>query len=343
MTASSWMTDVVAQMSNLTIERIGRQALDNATANAAMARSGESVFALRDTPLAQTDAVLVIAAGPSLHRNDTARLIKESNFRGTLIATESAMSWCLRNGIVPDLVVTVDPHPERIVRWFGDPELDPAALDRDDYYARQDIDPEFRRNQLAVNRELLELVNKHGSRMCIAVATSASQAVVRRCVESQMHIYWWNPMLDDYDLPNSLTRRIYELNRKPCINAGGNVGSACWVIAHAVLGKRKIGIVGMDLSYYGDTSYWETQYYHELRELLGEDDISKGFVHIENPYLHKMFFTDPAYFWYRSVFLEMAKLASADGVRTFNCTGGGILFGPGVDFVPFSEFISATA
>jgi hypothetical protein len=340
---SSLAHRIAARMDQLTLDRIGGLALENARANAAEARAGASILALRDTELADGDAALVIAAGPSLHRQDTARQIKEGGFRGTLIATESAMAWCLRNDIVPHLVVTVDPHPDRIVRWFGDPALDEAALARDDYFARQDMDPKFRFNQLKVNRELLTLVDRHGPAMRIAVASSASQAVVRRCSQAGIPVHWWNPLFDDYDQPDSLSRSLRVLNGKPCINAGGNVGTACWVFAHAVLGKRKIGILGMDLSYYDETSYQETQYYNELRELLGEERLGEAFIHIENPYLNRRFFTDPAYYWYKTVFLEMAEQAAAGGVRTFNCTGGGILFGSGVQFVPFSEFVTATA
>jgi len=98
----------------------------------------------------------------------------------------------------------------------------------------------------------------------------------------------------------------------------------------------------MDLGYYKETSYRETQYYNELKEMLGEANIAEGFIHIHNPYLNKEFFTDPAYYWYRSVFLEMAEQAAADGVQTFNCSGGGILFGPGIEFVSFPEFVAAT-
>ncbi|MGP0091094.1 MAG: 6-hydroxymethylpterin diphosphokinase MptE-like protein [Xanthobacteraceae bacterium] len=333
---------IAARMAQYTVDRIGGQALENARANQVDARHGASILALRDTELAQGDTALVIAAGPSLHRQDTARQIKESGYGGTIIATESAMAWCLRNGIVPHLVVTVDPHPERIVRWFGAPALDESAIERDDYYSRQDMDPKFRFNQLDVNRELLALVDRHGKQMRICVSSSASQAVVRRCKEAGMPMYWWNPFFDDYDKPNSLTREIYALNGKPCINAGGNVGTACWVVAHAVLGKRKIGILGMDLSYYADTSYQETQYYSELREMLGDENLAQAFVHIHNPHLGTRFFTDPAYYWYRMAFLEMAEQAAKDGVLTYNCTGGGILFGPGVEFVRLSDFVAAT-
>jgi hypothetical protein len=342
MPESSLAHRMAARMNDYTLARIGELAFKNAEASADAARSGNSILALRDTDLLRGDSALVIAAGPSLHRQNTATLIKDSGYTGILVATESAMAWCLRNDITPDLVVTADPHASRIVRWFGDPDLDEAKVAADDYFARQDMDPQFRNNQLKVNRALVELLDRHGKDMRICVASSASQAVLKRCNEAHMPVYWWNPMFDDYDRLDSLSRKVHKLNGKPCLNAGGNVGAACWVIAHAVLEKRKIGILGMDLGYYEETSYRETQYYNELKEMLGEENIAEGFIHIHNPYLNRGFFTDPAYYWYRTAFLEMAEQAAADGVQTYNCSGGGILFGPGIEFVSFADFVAVT-
>ena len=269
-------------------------------------------------------------------------MIKESGYKGTIIVTESSMSWCLRNGITPHLAVTVDPHHDRIVRWFGDPTLTAEKIAADDYFSRQDMDPHFRDNQLKSNQELLDLVNTHGHKVRLAAASSASPSVVDRAQEAGIPLYWWNPFYDDYDAPDSLTRQIYAMNRKPCINAGGNVGTACWVMAHAVLGKSKVGLLGMDFSYYGDTTYRQTQYYYELQDLVGEDRLSEAFIHMNNPYTGTDFFTDPPYYWYRSAFLEMAESAAAEGVKTFNCSGGGMLFGPGIDFVSFDKFVEST-
>lgn len=330
---------IAANLGEITLAKVTEVGFANACANADRIVSGKSVAALQATSLIEGEEALVIAAGPSLHRQNPARIIRESGFRGIIVATESAMSWCLRHGIVPDLVVTLDPHPSRIVRWFGDPNLSESALARDDYFARQDMDPRFREDQLRANRELLELVNANGSRMHIAVASSASEVVVHRVIESGMDVYWWNPMYDDYDVADSLTRKIHALNGLPCVNAGGNVGSACWVFAHAVLGKTRVGLVGMDFGYYPDTPYSQTQYYREIFGLVGPDRVDEVFVRILNPHLGQEFYTDPAYLWYRDSFLEMAQQA---GCKTYNCTGGGILFGPGIHWMTLPEFLSGS-
>jgi len=327
---------IAATLEEVTLHKVREAGFRNAEANARCISSGQNILKLRATRLAEGNAALVMGAGPSLHRTDVANQLKASRFKGPLIATESAMAYCLRHEIVPDLIVTLDPHPDRIVRWFGDPSLTADRLEQDDYYSRQDMDPAFTEDQLRFNAELIELVNRYGSRISVAVASSASPAVVGRIVHCGMSAYWWNPFYDDYDLPDSLTRKIHEMNGLPCLNAGGNVGSAAWVIAQAVLQKTHVGIVGMDFSYYANTPYERTQYYYEIVDLVGKDRLDEVFVPIHNPHVKADFYTDPAYLWYRDSFLRM--VAEAD-CQTYNCTGGGILFGEGIRFIALEDFL----
>jgi len=328
---------IASTLGTLTLEKVARIGFENAQSNASVIANGHNIMALRDSPLMKGDAALVVAAGPSVHRFDTAKLIKESGFRGIIIATESAVAWCLRHELIPDLVVTLDPHRTRVVRWFGDPELTEETVARDDYYVRQDMDPKFREDQLKFNLELVELFNGYGPRLRIAIASSASPAVVSRVLAAKMPAYWWNPMYDDYEIVNGLTRRIHEMNGLPCINAGGNVGTACWVLAHVILKKKRVGLVGMDFGYYADTPYIRTQYYYEILDLVGPDRLDEVYVHIRNPHLGQDFYTDPAYLWYRDIFLEMTQQAECE---TINCTGGGILFGPGIQWMGLPEFLA---
>jgi hypothetical protein len=330
---------IASVLQEVTLEKVAAVGLENARRNQPLIARGKSIDALVGAQVGRGDAALVVAAGPSIHRHDQGRLLKASRFEGALIATESSLSWCLRQELVPDLVVTLDPHAERIVRWFGDPTLDEQALQRDDYYARQDMDPRFARDQLANNRELLALVDRWGPRLKIAISSSASEAVVRRAHEAGMDVYWWNPLYDDPSRADGLTRQALRMNGLPCVNAGGNVGAACWVFAHAVLGKRRVGLVGIDLGYYAETPYSKTQYYKELVALLGEERLDEAFVRIVNPHLGQAFYTDPAYLWYRDAFLEMAAAADCE---THNCTGGGILFGEPIRWTPLPEFLTLT-
>jgi hypothetical protein len=334
----SVLLQLLHDLPRMTRDRTQQLALDNARLNRPFFRRGHSLKDLRDASLGRGDSAVVVAAGPSAKRFDPSATLKRSGYRGTVIASESALYQCLRHGLVPHLIVSVDPHPMRIVRWFGDPNLGQATIDADDYFRRQDMDPSFS-DELAHNRVVMELMARHGRALRIALASSASPDVVERVHRIGLQVYWWNPMLDDPDEPDSVTRALCRENGLPAMNAGGNVGTACWMMAHAVLGKTRVAVTGMDFGYYADTPYDKTQYYREALDLVGQDRLDEIFIKIFNPHTQTWFYTDPAYYWYRQAFLELA--ADADCV-TYNCTGGGILFDEPVRVTPLDAFLAQT-
>lgn len=325
-------------MAELTDLRIGAAAFANALANRAQLDAGVSIARLRGAHFGKSARAVVVAAGPSLHRTESLQRLAAARFDGIVIATDSALLRCLRHGIVPDLVVTVDPHDASIVRWFGDPGLAAADLE-DDYFRRQDMDELFR-DEVRTNREMLELLDEYGPRLRIAMSTSAGPRVVRRAIDSGMQIYWFNPMFDDPDLRAGRSRQLMSANKLPCINCGGNVGTACWMIADAVLEVRHTALLGIDFGYYDDTPYYNTQYFHEACELVGKERLDALFVRMFNPKVGAWFYTDPAYLWFREVFLELVRDATCE---TWNCTDGGILFGDHVHLAGIEDFVSATA
>jgi hypothetical protein len=327
-----WLVD---RLGELTWERHGGYALSNAAANRAAIRAGQTIRDLRGETFGEGDSAIILAAGPSLRRLDPAKTIKRMGYKGTIVCTESALAYCLQNDIVPHLTITLDPHPKRIVRWFGDPELTVAQLESDDYFRRQDFDEAFRQ-EMKLNEYLIGALNRHGPRIAIALSSSASPAVVARVREAGLRTFWWNPMVDDPELPDSVARQLMNDNGAPCMNTGGNVGTAAWLLSESVLGKKKIGIVGIDFSYYPGTSYLATQYYPEIVALVGADRVREVFIDVHNPLTGQTYFTDPALYWYRNAFLDFA---GASDCRTFNCAEGGIVFGEGIEFLSLEKFI----
>jgi hypothetical protein len=325
------------RMGQITLDRHGDLAVSNARKNLARNGDGQSLAVLRQQEIGEGDRALVIAAGPSIRRQGTLQQVVDNGFEGAIIATESAMRGCLLNGIVPDLVVTVDPHVTRIVRWFGDPLLSEKSLDNDDYFRRQEQDEAFSK-EIDANEEILDLLSTYGSQIKIALATSASESVVSRAVDCGMEIYWWNPMLDDPDDRDSATAKLMAENGWPCVNAGGNVGTAAWMMATEVLEKKTVAVTGMDFGYYNDTPYENTQYYNEAVALVGSDNLDSLFLRFDNPNYDTWFYTDPAYLWYRESLLELASDCHS---RTINCTEGGILYGPSIEVGPLIDFLVA--
>jgi hypothetical protein len=323
------------RMAEVTLQKTAAVGLRHAEANLPYVR--QTIADLSGAVPERQRTAIIVSAGPSLHRRHTAARIAAAGFEGIVVASDGALGHCLRAGLVPDFVVSVDPHPTRIVRWFGDPELE--ARPPDDYFRRQDLDPHLLRDEAERNRELLALVDRHAPRMKAVLSTSVAPSVTRRVAEAGMPMYWWNPIYDDYDAPDSLTRRLFELTKAPCLVTGGNTGAAAWVFATAVVGCREAALVGMDLSYHSHTPITHTQYYAELRELLG-DAVAQAYIHVENPHLGEIWYTDPAYWWYRQAFLELAAQSPA---TTLNCTEGGILYGDSVRWSGLDEFLARHA
>ncbi len=328
---------LIADMQQMTWDRIGEHAIRNARRNLQYRDSGRSLAELRGASLGEGDSAVIVAAGPSVRRQNPAKVLAERGYRGMVLSTDSGIAHCLRHGLVPHLVVSLDPHPTRIVRWFGDPTIREQDLEEDDYYRRQDLDPVFA-DEMRANEEIIALMHRYARQMRIALSTSTSIAVVERAIDAGMQIYWWNPMLDDPDKPGSRTRELMDMNGFPALNAGGNVGSASWMIADAVIGKRRVALTGMDFGYYGDTPLSSTQYYREAVDMVGLERAPELFSRIYNPYVGAWFVSDPAYQWYRECFLEMVQEGECE---TYNCTEGGILFGPGVIFCNLEQFLDS--
>jgi hypothetical protein len=271
------------------------------------------------------ERALVISAGPSLYRNGTLRRIKSSNFQGIVIAIDGSYIQCLKAGIVPDYVVTLDPHPTRVVRWFGDPWFEQNSQG-DDYFERQDLDLAFRANAAYENAANIYLVDKLPRPLVIG--TTAPSNVVERTKGFER--YWFAPLVDSPQTAG-ITASIVEATGCPALNTGGTVGTAAWAFSSSVLGCKDIAVVGMDLGYYPDTPLEQTQSYHMVK---GNPEM---YHWEETPY--GQFYTDPTYYWYRQNLLDLLE---ANNMKLTNCTGAGMLYGKNIINMELEDWLCAS-
>lgn len=302
-----------------------------------------AVFLLRsfkDLPPLQGEKAqsgIVINAGPSLHRKKTIQRIKSCGYEGTIIAVDASYIACLREGLIPDYLLTLDPHPTRIVRWIGDPSFKKRSGD-DDFFNKQDLDISFRNNSEKENRDHIQLVNRYGYQTKAIVCSSSDIGVLSRTGEAKLPIFGWNPLVDNPQRPESLTRKLYKINKLPCMNTGGNVGTAAWVFASTILQLPRIALTGMDFGYYSNTPIEETQTYAELIRYLGtRKGIERYFLKTVFPLTRETFYLDPTYFWYRKNFLDLMMRKGGVSV-TLNCTEGGTLVHPKLKNIPLERF-----
>ena len=327
-------TTLVEQITSIGLEWHGTQILENSIRNKQYIEK-----TMRDLPAPEGDkakSAIVISAGPSVHKNDILARIKATGYRGSIVAIDGSFVRCIKAGIVPDYVLTLDPHETRMVRWFGDPEFE-KNLAGDDYFSRQDLDIAFRDNSIEENRRNIELVNRHGKGRKLIICSTSPANLVDRVRAVGFDNYWWAPLVDNPDTPGSLTRAIVRETKLPAMNTGGTVGTAAWIFAHSVLKIPKVGVVGMDLGYYkADTTYHQTQTYFRIEERVGAAELKDFFPEFTYPGKEEVFYTDPTYYWYRENLLDLVRASKA---KLYNCTGGGALFGPGVECLEVEDFV----
>jgi len=283
----------------------------------------------------KASSAIVISAGPSLYKNNILERIKSSGFKGSIIAIDGSYVRCLKAGLIPDYLLTLDPHPTRIVRWFGDPNLDKNTKN-DDYFLRQDLDIAFRDDTKLENKKNIQLVDKYGKNQKLIICSTAPKNVVERVNNVGFDTYWWAPLVDNPNDEKSLTREIVKKTNLPAMNTGGTVGTASWVFAHTALKIKHIAVVGMDLGYYkSDTSYEQTQTFYELKKQIGDNDLKQYFPETSYPGKDEVFFTDPTYGWYKNNFLSLIKASNS---QVYNCSGGGTLSGSGINCIEIEQF-----
>ncbi|XQW85826.1 6-hydroxymethylpterin diphosphokinase MptE-like protein [Thalassotalea piscium] len=327
--------DLVSQITDIGKDWHSNDLITNATINEPFCQKS-----FKDLPILSKEkqkSAIVISAGPSLHKYNVLSKLKAANYTGTIVAIDGSLVKCLKNGIVPDYVLTLDPHPTRIVRWFGDDNFEENTRN-DDYFSRQDLDVEFRNNSIKENQENIDLINQYAPKIKLLICSSAPKNVVNRAIEAGFDMYWWNPIVDDPKNPDSLTRQIYNINKKSCMNTGGTVGTAAWVFANAILKIPEIALTGMDLGYHNETPLEMTQTFYELQEFVdSREELDRLFPRFTFPLTGETFYTDPTYFWYRRNFLD---LHSRTGGNTYNCSEAGTLFADDISCITFDDFLT---
>lgn len=278
-------------------------------------------------PMADAD-VLVVSAGPSLYRLRMLVRIASLPHPPVIVAVDGSYVQCLRAGIFPDYVLTLDPHPTRIVRWFGDPDF-VAHSAGDDYFARQDLDEAFRADAGSVNAENIALVDKWRGFSSLVIASTAPENVVRRTQDFRR--YWFAPLVDNPHRAESLTRRICKHTGLPALNTGGTVGTAAIMFTHCILRARRIAAVGMDLGYAADTPLERTQSWNMLKDRA---DVRDLYPRVQHPQWGECY-TDPTYAWYAQ---NLKALLKSAGRTLYNCTGGGALYGPHIECCEVEEW-----
>lgn len=264
-------------------------------------------------------SAIVVGRGPSLFQHGHLQMLHEAiekgEYKGMVIASDGGLIPCLENGVVPDVVVSVDGAPT-IKKWFDHP-----------------------------------LVHQYGKNIKWIASVTIHHSVYLAGRAAGMTVYWFMPTFDDWRQIESWTRleRLLSTtpeypNGIPAMNSGGNAGAAAWIVAMEIFKRSPIALIGIDFGYPEGTPIEQTHYYDKmLEEAKGDVNlIKKAYPQFYHPTFKTKAYVDFIFYHYRQAFIQMQK-ETALWYRlyggTVNCTEGGTLFGYGIKCMTFKDFL----
>jgi hypothetical protein len=252
---------------------------------------GKDMLALADK-YKDCKTAIVIGAGPSVQKYNHLKMLADARaqgrYKGVVLATDRILIPCLKAGLIPDIVMSLD----------GDFEVS-----------------EFFKH---------DLVNKHAHEMDVLFSAVVDNATVKMWPSSG-NVYFFLPHIDTMEGDMSVSRGMFWMTNKTVMHTGGNVGAACWFLSVA-MNKDPIALIGMDLSYPDVENIEEIPSFGIYEKMHNGDPekILKCFRRDYNPFFKNETITDYIMETYWEVFKSyIDAIHAAHGLKTINCTGGG--------------------
>jgi len=242
---------------------------------------------------------LVIASGPSLPELDHLQMLHESAFyqehKGVIVTTAHSLKWCLDAGVVPDYVTMIDIHPK--------------MLDFIDH----------------------AIVDEFSDSITGVFSLEIDQVVLDRWKGEKIFYILGNPSPSrpHQNTLITLSRLFPSMNVLDCMD---NCGSFSWNVLRYI-GCNPIALIGMDFAFKPDFPVRATPYYKGLLPLYeNEDEIFKNCY---RSHTHSFFGTDSYTDNVHNDFMKntvrhFKYYQELTGLKTINCTGGGIIDDPDV-------------
>lgn len=276
-----------------------------------LARNIQSIFQQGNISALRHNAgksAIIVGAGPSFHENNHIELLKKLKSDNIeLISTDRMFIPLLLEGIVPDYVISVDGHREKILPFYES-----------------------------------DLIREGIATRAIMAVTVASN-VVQKFPGS---IYYFTPMIDDIENPYCLSAAMSAMTKSPILSTGGNVGVTGIFLAY-YLGYSTIILTGMDMGYTRNTPIEVSQYYPVIKEAdptmtpekYREIYVIEGF----NPDFSMEYYTDITWKSHIDHVVEQSEYLAADNVTIINATEGGSIHGGRIRGMKLAEAIERYA
>lgn len=244
---------------------------------------------------------IVIGAGPSLKEFEHLKMLAESNYKGTIIATDRILIPCLKAGVIPDFVCSVDADPEQIAQMYNH-----------------------------------KLVFKYRRRMKAIFSTTVHPSVLSMWKGDR---YFFLPTFDSLDKVDGITRALHYMTKSTIIPGTGDVGGFCWHISHG-LDTNPIALIGMDYGDPVMENLPDYRMYVEKGGVTKPEELKKNFHRHYNPYWKNYRYSGLLFETCWDTFKDRIRIGKKHGRKTINCTGAGLIYDQkAVECMNFEDFL----
>ena len=262
-------------------------------------------YDISELPKSAGKTAIVLGAGPSFKEKNQIRFLKSLDpDKYSILVTDRMFIPLLENGIIPDFVVSADGHREKIAPFF--------------------------QNDL-ITKDL-----KTSAVMSISVANNVVTLFPGK-------IYYFTPMLDDIEVPFSVTSALSIMTKTSILSTGGNVGITAIFLAY-YLGYKKIVMIGMDQGYTMNTPIENSNYFPIVKEadptITPELYKKKYTVEGFNKEYNLKYWTDITWKSQIDHIIAESETMAHKGVILINATEGGAIHGGAIRCMTFEEALS---
>lgn len=269
------------------------------------------------TPVENKKPAIIIGRGPSVFKHKHLELLAKSNFDGSIVCTDGALTHALKADVTPDkfkefFVVTIDTQ-SHISKLYEDP-----------------------------------IVKQYGNKIKCILSTTVPKSTYTIATESGMQVFWTHALFDynkgkssfNY-IAGTMTKTKNHEKGLPAIQTGGNVGTSAWIISWSILKCSPSILIGIDHGYPAEMPWEEIDKYHKIPNGISKESeaFKKAYPTFYNPIFNCYVKQDPIFQYYSNALKEFIPRAPS-WVHTINATGGGAIFGNGINCMRFENYLA---
>jgi hypothetical protein len=259
---------------------------------------------------------VVVGAGPSVWQHKHLDVLKNSGYRGIVVACDKMLKPLLEHGIVPNYVMTVD-GTELIIPFYKN-----------------------------------KAFREHVKDIKVLLHFTANPKLVRYLYRLKADIYWFIIHTEMILTPEDaamqsvcMTMTKHNPDGLQTIVSGGNVGVGAWAFSWVVLKANPVILIGYDMGYPEGTNLHTTYYYSALMNKTQEQiadstaaslTVATQYQKEYNPAFKCWAYTDVVFRQYKAIFGSFLSHSPAN-VTTINCTEGGTLHHPRLQHATLAE------